>query len=74
MYISTPVEDQQLNEQMAGRPRKILHNEWGEIDPTVWLFHAYNVPKHCNYLNARQKSLKDVVLSFRIATSPYVVR
>ncbi|EIG6230529.1 hypothetical protein EK623_005239, partial [Escherichia coli] len=31
MYISTPVEDQQLNEQMAGRPRKILHNEWGEI-------------------------------------------
>ncbi|VFR11884.1 hypothetical protein SPFM20_00253 [Salmonella phage SPFM20] len=19
---------------------KILHNEWGEIDPTVWLFHA----------------------------------
>ncbi|VFR13293.1 phage putative ATP-dependent DNA helicase [Salmonella phage SPFM12] len=20
--------------------------EWGEIDPTVWLFHAYNVPKH----------------------------
>ncbi|VFR10450.1 hypothetical protein SPFM1_00264 [Salmonella phage SPFM1] len=20
--------------------RKILHNEWGEIDPTVWLFHA----------------------------------
>ncbi|HHS7556445.1 TPA: hypothetical protein ACTPQ1_004739 [Salmonella enterica] len=74
MYISTPVEDQQLNEQMAGRPRKILHNEWGEIDPTVWLFHAYNVPKHCNYLNARQKSLRDVVLSFRIATSPYVVR
>ncbi|EPB4247319.1 hypothetical protein ACRN6O_001833 [Salmonella enterica subsp. enterica serovar Chester] len=74
MYISTPVEDQQLNEQMAGRPRKILHNEWGEIDPTVWLFHAYNVPKHCSYLNARQKSLKDVVLSFRIATSPYVVR
>ncbi|QVW55169.1 hypothetical protein pEaSNUABM29_00125 [Erwinia phage pEa_SNUABM_29] len=74
MYISTPVEDQQLNEQMAGRPRKILHNEWGEIDPTVWLFHAYNVPKHCNYLNARLKSLTDVVLSFKIATSPYVVR
>ncbi|AFQ96764.1 DNA helicase [Erwinia phage phiEaH2] len=74
MYISTPVEDQQLNEQMAGRPRKIMHKDWGEIDPKVWLFHSHNIPKHCNYLNSRQKSLTDVVLSFKIATSPYVVR
>ncbi|EGN9442556.1 hypothetical protein IS230_004497 [Salmonella enterica] len=74
MYITTPVEDQQLNRQMAGRPRKILHNDWGELDPVVWLFHSYSIPKHCNYLNARQKSLSDSVLSFKIATSPYIVR
>ncbi|VFR12189.1 phage putative ATP-dependent DNA helicase [Salmonella phage SPFM9] len=24
-------------------------------DPTVWLFHAYNVPKHCNYLNVNEQ-------------------
>ncbi|VFR11483.1 hypothetical protein SPFM7_00254 [Salmonella phage SPFM7] len=29
-------------QKMAGRPRKILHNEWGEIDPTVpGLVHMY---------------------------------
>ncbi|MCU6405741.1 hypothetical protein KW817_22465, partial [Enterobacter quasiroggenkampii] len=74
MYITTPVEDQQLNRQMAGRPRKILHNDWGELDPVVWLFHSLSIGKHCNYLNARQKSLSDSVLSFKIASSPYVVR
>ncbi|VFR13588.1 hypothetical protein SPFM14_00253 [Salmonella phage SPFM14] len=29
-------------QKSLSRPRKILHNEWGEIDPTVWLLvHMY---------------------------------
>lgn len=74
MYITTSVEDQQLNEQMAGRPREVKLSQGWDIDPTVWLFHAINIPKHGGYLSSRQKSLTPVVKSFKIVMSPYVVR
>ncbi|QVW54805.1 hypothetical protein pEaSNUABM4_00052 [Erwinia phage pEa_SNUABM_4] len=70
MYVTTPIDDQQLNEQIAGRPRPVI---W-DMNPKVWFGHCMNIPKHGTYLNSRMNSLKGKVLSFKVATSPYVVR
>ena len=70
MYVTTPIDDQQLNEQIAGRPRPVI---W-DMNPKVWFGHCMNIPKHGAYLNSRMHSLKGKVLSFKVATSPYVVR
>ncbi|ANZ48614.1 DNA helicase [Erwinia phage vB_EamM_ChrisDB] len=70
MYVTTPIDDQQLNEQIAGRPRPVI---W-DMNPKVWFGHCMNIPKHGSYLNSRMNSLKGKVLSFMVATSPYVVR
>lgn len=70
MYVTTPIDDQQLNEQIAGRPRPVI---W-DMNPKVWFGHCMNIPKHGSYLNSRMKSLHGKVLSFKVATSPYVVR
>lgn len=74
MYVSTPIDDQQLNEQIAGRPRPVNLTFGWDINPTVWFGHAMNIPKHGSYLNSRMKSLTPKVLSFKIAASPYVIR
>lgn len=70
MYVTTPIDDQQLNEQIAGRPRPVI---W-DMNPKVWFGHCMNIPKHGSYLNSRMQSLRGKVLSFKVATSPYVVR
>jgi len=74
MYVSTPIDDQQLNEQIAGRPRPVNLTFGWDMNPTVWFGHAMNIAKHGSYLNSRMKSLTSKVLSFKIAASPYVIR
>lgn len=69
--ITVALDDKQLNEQITGRPRKI--RKW-PINPKVVLLHCSGIQKHINYLNSRFKNLKDKVLSFKIASSPYVIR
>ncbi|MGL5397255.1 MAG: hypothetical protein ACRDBQ_18560 [Shewanella sp.] len=74
MYCTTPIDDQQLNLQIAGRPRPVRAEFGWDINPKVWFGHCINIPKHGSYLNSRMKSLRNTVLSFQIANSPYVVR
>lgn len=64
MYITTAIDDRQLNEQMAGRPRPLI--EWN-MSPKAWFFHCMEVKKHCQYLNSRMNSLQPIMLSFKIA-------
>lgn len=71
VYVTIPIDDQQLNEQVAGRPR--VDFKWG-LTPKVWFLHALEVPKHMAYLQSRQTSLAGVVKSFMTAFSPYVIR
>lgn len=71
VYVTIPIDDQQLNEQIAGRPR--VDFKWG-LTPKVWFLHAMEVPKHMQYLQSRQTSLAGVVKSFYTAFSPYVIR
>lgn len=73
MIVTTPIDDQQLNEQIAGRPRPVFHLGW-DMNPKVWFGHCMSIPKHGSYLNSRMRSLKGKVLSFQVANSPYVVR
>jgi len=70
-YVTIPIDDQQLNEQIAGRPR--AQTRWA-MDPKVWFLHCSDIPKHGVYLNSRKQSLGEKVKSFQIAFSPYVVR
>ncbi|AXF51179.1 putative ATP-dependent DNA helicase [Erwinia phage Wellington] len=70
-YVTIPIDDQQLNEQIAGRPRATTR--W-PIDPRVWFLHCNDIPKHGTYLSSRKKSLGEKVKSFQIAFSPYVIR
>lgn len=74
MIVTVPVDDQQLNLQIAGRPRPVRETFGWDINPIVWFGHCMNIAKHGNYLNSRMNSLRDTVLSFKVATSPYVVR
>lgn len=71
VYVTIPIDDQQLNEQITGRPR--AQTRWN-LDPKVWFLHCGDVPKHGVYLTSRKRSLGDKVKSFQIAFSPYVIR
>lgn len=70
-FVTIPIDDQQLNEQIAGRPRS--QTRWAG-DPRVWFLHCNDIPKHGAYLSSRKKSLGEKVKSFQIAFSPYVIR
>lgn len=70
-YITPPISDDQLNEQIAGRPRET--KQW-DLTPKVWFFHCAAVPKHMKYLEDRRETLKDIVKSFTSALSNYVLR
>ncbi|QXO09473.1 hypothetical protein pEaSNUABM11_00049 [Erwinia phage pEa_SNUABM_11] len=70
-FVTIPIDDQQLNEQIAGRPRS--QTRW-EADPRVWFLHCNDIPKHGTYLGSRKNSLGPKVKSFQIAFSPYVIR
>ncbi|QQO90536.1 putative ATP-dependent DNA helicase [Erwinia phage pEa_SNUABM_42] len=74
MIVTVPVDDQQLNLQIAGRPRPVREVFGWDMNPIVWFGHCMNIAKHGTYLNSRMRSLRDTVLSFKVATSPYVVR
>lgn len=71
MYITTAIDDRQLNEQMAGRPRPLI--QWN-MNPRAWFFHCMEIKKHCSYLNSRLRSLEDKMLSFKIIDTPHVLR
>lgn len=70
-YITPPISDDQLNEQIAGRPRET--KQW-DLTPKVWFFHCAAVPKHMKYLDDRRDTLKEIVKSFTSALSNYVIR
>lgn len=71
-YITPPISDDQLNEQIVGRPRAT--DRWGGITPKVWFFHCAGVPKHMTYLENRREALTPKVKSFQTAMSNYVIR
>ena len=71
-YITPPISDDQLNEQIAGRPRATT--QWENLTPKVWFFHCAGVPKHMTYLENRRESLTPMVKSFQTAMSNYVIR
>lgn len=66
--VTNPIDDRQLNEQITGRPRPLT--KW-PITPKVCFFHALESSKHNRYLKSRQTSLKDIVLSFKVAHSQF---
>lgn len=70
-YVTTPISDDQLNEQIAGRPRE--QKLW-DLTPRVWFFHCAGIPKHLKYLDARKEALGEIVKSFHTAMSRYVLR
>lgn len=70
-FVTTPISDDQLNEQIAGRPRE--QKLW-DLTPRVWFFHCAGIPKHLKYLDARKESLGEIVKSFQTAMSRYVLR
>lgn len=70
-YVTTPISDDQLNEQIAGRPRE--QKLW-DLTPRVWFFHCAGIPKHLKYLDARKEALGEIVKSFQTAMSRYVLR
>lgn len=71
MYITTAIDDRQLNEQMSQRPRPLI--EW-DMAPKAWFFHCMEIKKHCQYLNSRLNSLQPIMLSFKIADTGYTLR
>lgn len=69
--VTIAIDDRQLNEQIAGRPREVT--KW-DLTPKVFFLHCSEMPKHLQYLASRQESLKEVVKSFLTSFSPYVIR
>ncbi|ANZ48888.1 DNA helicase [Erwinia phage vB_EamM_EarlPhillipIV] len=69
--VTIAIDDRQLNEQIAGRPREVT--KW-DLTPKVFFLHCSEMSKHLQYLASRQESLKEVVKSFTTSFSPYVIR
>jgi hypothetical protein len=67
--VTTAIDDRQLNEQIAGRPRRITR--WPGMDPRVVFLHSKEVGKHNAYLNSRREALNPVALSLDVVHTNY---
>lgn len=67
--ITTAIDDRQLNEQMAGRPRKL--KDWPDRDPLVIYTHCSEIVKHHKYLEGRRNTLTPIVISVDVIHSDY---
>lgn len=69
--VTIAIDDRQLNEQIAGRPREVT--KW-DLTPKVFFLHCSELQKHLQYLESRMRSLKEVVKSFMTSFAPYAIR
>lgn len=67
--VSPAIDDRQLNEQIAGRPRKL--KDWPERDPLVLFLHCNEISKHHKYFGSRKTALTPVVISTDVIHSSY---
>lgn len=69
--VTTAIDDRQLNEQIAGRPRRIT--QWEGVTPRVVFLHAREIKKHNAYLASRKTALTPVAKSLDIIHAGYTV-
>lgn len=68
--VTTAIDDRQLNEQIAGRPRK--PTKW-EMDPLVIFTHCRELTKHNRYLNSRMEALNLVAKKLSVVDTSYKI-
>lgn len=71
VVVTTAIDDRQLNEQIAGRPRRL--KDWPDLDPSVYFLHCQDLNKHNKYLASRQSALSHVAKSLDVVSTDYIL-